>query len=559
MQVNQAHIAKWSRRTGFLLAVLALIASVDYAVTQTVDPMHLYTVCGALGSLGILVGVRLHRPRRAVAWYLLAAGNVSFVVADLIYAHQDSLGTVPFPGLADVFYLAAYPLFAGGLNLLRERRDGGSGNLIDAGILGSSAGLLAWVFLVEPYAADASLTFGAKLVSVAYPVGDLILFAVVAWVVLSAPKSSPALRWLLVATGSLLVSDAVYGFQLLEGTYTRGWVDVGYIVSYLTFGSAALHPSIARMEPAVSTPRFTKKRLVLLFLAAVLGPGLFGLVAGSAGAGDLRVLAIGTVLLFGLVLLRMSGLMSTIQTKASQLAERETELRDTVVLLRRTEAGRRRLLDRVLLTSESERSSLAIGLHDGPIQHLTTITLEADITAMELAEGDVQGATHSLDRLRAGLSQEIEVLRNMMLDLRPPVLDERGLAEALRDQFAAFRERSGISVSLDASLDQRPGRAIETVVYRVAQEALTNVVKHSGAAQVSASCRSSKGVVTFELADDGSGFSVSDVDVGGRNGHLGLASMRERVEAAGGEWRLRSTPGEGSSVRVTFPAGADKS
>jgi signal transduction histidine kinase len=138
-----------------------------------------------------------------------------------------------------------------------------------------------------------------------------------------------------------------------------------------------------------------------------------------------------------------------------------------------------------------------------------------------------------------------------MMGLRPPVLDERGLVQALHDHVLAFTHRTSIPCELDIDevfLDKET----ETIMYRIAQEALTNVANHSKAKHAIVRCGSRNGRVEMEISDDGVGFDPSATDLSGMDGHLGLASIRERIEFAGGSWSLDSAIGKGTRVSVSL-------
>lgn len=544
---------KWARRSAIALALLALPAIFDYSKSTIIDPGWLYPICGVVGSLGIVIGVRIHRPLRSLPWYLLAAGNLMFVAGDVIYWRLDAVGPVPFPALNDVIYLAAYPLLAAGLAGLVGSSRRTRGSFIDASIIATSAGLVAWVFLMEPYATDQSLTMVQRLASIAYPIGDVLLLATVCWFLLSDTRKNMSLTWLLVSTGSLLIFDTIYGVRVLQGTYSTGLLDGGFIISYLTFGAAALDPSMKALVPRKKADRSTisRRRLVLLAGAAILGPGLLALTTLRGAEVNPWVMGMGTLVLFLLAFLRMAGLVRSVERAASLLETQGRELATAVAELKHLEAGRRHLLDAVHTASEIERSTLAVELHDGPIQRLTTLSFEVDLATMGLREDPVL-SKRALLALDAGLSSEIESLRVLMTDLRPPVLDERGLILALGDHVNSFMTRTMIVCELDLDIDVRLNRGTETLLYRIVQEALTNVAKHSKASRVVVRCAARDGEVELEISDDGLGFDASTMDMSGMDGHLGLASIKERVEFVGGRCFIDAAIGRGTRVKVSL-------
>jgi signal transduction histidine kinase len=258
----------------------------------------------------------------------------------------------------------------------------------------------------------------------------------------------------------------------------------------------------------------------------------------------------GTLVLFLLTFLRIAGLARSVERTASLLEIQGRELATVVDELKRLETARRRLLDSVHTAAEIERSSLAVELHDGPIQRLTTLSFEVDLAMMGLKKH--APPRRALLALEEGLTAEIESLRILMTGLRPPVLDERGLNLALGDHAASFMTRTMIVCDLKVNIEMRLNREIETLLYRVAQEALTNVAKHSKATRVVVRCAARDGEIELEISDDGVGFDASATDMSGLDGHLGLASMRERIEFAGGRCWVDTAIGRGTQVHVTL-------
>jgi signal transduction histidine kinase len=141
----------------------------------------------------------------------------------------------------------------------------------------------------------------------------------------------------------------------------------------------------------------------------------------------------------------------------------------------------------------------------------------------------------------------------MMTQLRPPILDERGLEAALRDHVMAMEPGFDLRFSVEASLSGRLSPAQEILLYRVAQEAVSNVVKHSRAQHAWVRLHERDGRILLEVRDDGVGFDLDRAAESGRAGHFGILGMRERVELAGGNFELRSVQGKGSLIRAYLP------
>jgi signal transduction histidine kinase len=248
------------------------------------------------------------------------------------------------------------------------------------------------------------------------------------------------------------------------------------------------------------------------------------------------VIAASAAVLFLLVVTRMAGLIR---------------------LIEQAQAERGRLLDRTVQAAEQERTRLAAELHDGPIQHLSALAYELEAACVRLVSGRVDGGIQSVRKTQDRLQREVGELRRLMVDLRPPVLDEVGLEAALRDHVAAFERRTGIGCTVDVALAERLDPELETVLYRVTQEALTNVEKHARARRLALTLFGGREAARLEIRDDGVGFDPAATADLARRGHFGLLGMRERVELAGGTWSVDARPGRGVAVRATFTRPAD--
>ena len=155
-----------------------------------------------------------------------------------------------------------------------------------------------------------------------------------------------------------------------------------------------------------------------------------------------------------------------------------------------------------------------------------------------------------LQDLQEAVMSEVHHLRETMVRLRPPVLDELGLVAALGDRIRQLQDRAGVAVEVHTDLAYRLPSELETVLYRVVQEALSNVAKHANASSVHPRLVDAGEAVLLEIVDDGAGFYPIR-EKGGAE-HFGLMAMRERVEMAGGRWELESAPGMGTTIRARF-------
>jgi PAS domain S-box-containing protein len=230
-----------------------------------------------------------------------------------------------------------------------------------------------------------------------------------------------------------------------------------------------------------------------------------------------------------------------------------TERMRTQDALAALQLERAKLLDRTVQATEKERKRLALELHDGPVQHLAALALKLERVGIALQRPGRADPAEIVEQIQARLGGEVADLRRMMSELRPPALDERGLEAALMDHLGAVQVQSGLQCTVHSTLDARLDPTNETVLYRVAQEALTNVAKHARAGQAWVNLRSANGQVELEIRDDGVGFDQGQIASMVREGHFGLIGMRERVEMAGGSWELISEPGTGTTVRARLP------
>jgi two-component system NarL family sensor kinase len=215
------------------------------------------------------------------------------------------------------------------------------------------------------------------------------------------------------------------------------------------------------------------------------------------------------------------------------------------------EGERRQLLDAVMSASEKERSALASDLHDGPIQSLTALGFDLELALVSLEGAGSPDTVVRIQAAVADLTGQITSLRALMMNLRPPALDERGLAAALTDLVEDFGARSGVTCEVLVVPVDVP-REVETLLYRAAQEAVANIRQHARARTMSLSLADVGGVLHLEIRDDGIGFDPLDLVRAKEAGQVGLASLVERMQLAGGSCEFDSQIGIGTHVIVEF-------
>jgi two-component system sensor histidine kinase UhpB len=208
-----------------------------------------------------------------------------------------------------------------------------------------------------------------------------------------------------------------------------------------------------------------------------------------------------------------------------------------------------RLSRLILQTQEEERQRVARDLHDEAAQALTSLLVHLRLTERSQTPEDIRQRVHELRELTAAALDEV---RRIALDLRPKILDDLGLVTALEWRLDEFRTAHGIQVEFVVSgVTRRLPATQELVLYRVAQEALSNIAKHAQAGQVRVALEQQEDVVMLSVQDDGIGFSPTPTDDGGQG--LGILGMRERLAMVGGTLSVESRPGAGTHVLARVP------
>lgn len=196
-----------------------------------------------------------------------------------------------------------------------------------------------------------------------------------------------------------------------------------------------------------------------------------------------------------------------------------------------------------------ERQRLSRELHDSVTQSLYGISLYAEAAARALTDGENRPVATNLHEIRETTQEALGEMRLLLFDLRPPLLQEHGLAAALRARLQAVETRAGLVTQFDCHGEARLPPGNEQELYRVAQEALNNVLKHAHAGRVSVRLAVADGQATLAIADDGVGFEPSFSAADG----FGLRGMRERAERLGGTLSIESSPGSGTRIQVELP------
>jgi signal transduction histidine kinase len=215
-----------------------------------------------------------------------------------------------------------------------------------------------------------------------------------------------------------------------------------------------------------------------------------------------------------------------------------------------------RLLSRQLLSAqEEERKMISRELHDQIAQTLTSINVRLASLKTEAAL-NTKGLDKKISSTQRLVEKSVNLVHRFARELRPTVLDDLGLIPALHSFMKSFAKRTGVRASLTAfAAVERLDTVKRTVLFRVAQEALTNVGRHAQAGRVEVSIQKLRDDVCMRIKDDGKSFNVERVLHAEGNGRLGLLGMRERLEMVGGNLVVESAPGTGTTVNAQIPLG----
>jgi len=221
--------------------------------------------------------------------------------------------------------------------------------------------------------------------------------------------------------------------------------------------------------------------------------------------------------------------------------------------LRQSAAELQALSRRLVELQESERRQLSRELHDRVGQNLTALRINLDILQTALAARGNGEARSRIDDSAALLDSTMDTIENVLTELRPPMLDDHGLAAALDWHARSFSTRTGIAVAVRGGEPAvRPPPPVQIALFRIAQEALNNVAKHARARRVEITLDHANGECVMSVQDDGIGFEGVEGTDKPKPG-LGMITMRERSQAVGGRFEVQAVPGHGTRLTVRVP------
>jgi len=286
-----------------------------------------YLAVSALGIGMVVVAATRHGGAGRRVWVALSLGLLLFFAGDVLWTLDSLVWQVGnYPSQADVWYIAGYPVLSLGLGwLVRGRQPGGDRSaLLDAAIVTTGVGVLIGVNVVLPALTDSSASLSSRVVSSGYPLGDLLLLAMIARLAVTDGRRLLAFWFLSASILSILVADAVYNILVINGTNVAEtpWLDIGWMELYLLMGFAVLHRSAPTLVDAAPSQveRLGSVRLLFLGASTLLAPGTLLLQAARDEPLYPVFVGVASIVLSLLVLTRVAGLLRQVQAQSVLLA-----------------------------------------------------------------------------------------------------------------------------------------------------------------------------------------------------------------------------------------------
>jgi signal transduction histidine kinase len=554
-------MASWrDRRTELALLAGVALTGVYFAVPDGAAKNGIYGLIGFAAVVAIVWCAR-----DSVPWLLFAAGNLLFSIGDDIGAGFWN-GNPPVPSAADAFYLAGYPLIAGGLLLLlfatgSHRRVAA---LADATIVTFAFLLVQWVYLLDGIFGGSDSTFTIA-VNAAYPLMDLVLLAGLAGFFVTAAWRTPAFSLLVGSVVLLLVADEVFAF----GSYTSGdWIDSGWLLSYVLWAAAALHPSRRQLSQPTRrrSPRLrvSPLRVGALTLALLAAPIV--LLIQHLRHAPLHVPAIATTaaVISVFVVLRLTGILRALESiRARERAARA----DAEQAQRLLEAQNERLVEADRLKDEF----VALISHDLRTP-LTSIMGYVELSLDEPLEDDTRTYLEVVARSSQRLLRLVDDLlfvarlQSGRLELAPSRLDLSEVARQAAQEARGRADAKDLNLVVDSNgpvpIDADRGR-----IFQLLDNLVSNAIKFTpdgGKVEIKVAA---DGIARLEVCDTGIGFTESEAarvferfyrtdraverQVPGTG--LGLFIAHAITDAHGGAISAHPRAGGGAVFRVELP------
>jgi signal transduction histidine kinase len=554
----------------YLVGGLAATALYFLLPWDTVGQGFVYDGIGVSAAVAVVAGTLLHQPKNRLPWYLFAAGLLAFAVGDTIFNLYDKVWhrNPPVPSAADVFYLSGYPFLAVGLALLIGRVEAGRrvAGLIDAAIFSIAFALVQWVFVIDDIVHGEG-SAAAKGVALAYPAMDVVLLAALAIYFLTPAWRTVSYRYLAASIVLLLIADEVYATSP-DSYANTSWLDAGWLLSYVLWGVAALHPSMTALSdprPA-RQPRLHPIRLAFLAAGLLTAPIVLVIQRATDMEIDAVPIAVAAALLAAFVLERLARLVRSLD----RLRREEREARAEAEFAQRLLAEQN---ERLRETDRLKDEFVALISHDlrtplTSIMGYLELTMDDETLGAE-PRSYLEVVQRNSERLLRLVNDLLFVARLEAgeLDLHATELDLGGCVrqavEEARPRAAAKGIELGCQVQSVPELYADRGR-----MFQLLDNLITNAIKFTpegGRVEVRLLQRDSR--LRLEVSDTGIGIAREELGrlferffrastaterhIPGTG--LGLYIAGAIVAAHGGEIDVESAPGEGTRFCVELP------
>lgn len=209
---------------------------------------------------------------------------------------------------------------------------------------------------------------------------------------------------------------------------------------------------------------------------------------------------------------------------------------------------------KMLMIQEEEKRRISRDLHDETGQIVIALGASLNIIEKELKEGHVENAVKLIGESRKRIQEIAGKMKSLAFTLRPPGLDILGLAAVLREYFSECTKSSPVKVEFNENIkDKKLNENIEITLYRIVQEAIYNVLKHSMAKKVKVGLIVNSGILQLTIEDDGKGFDIESYKAQNDIAKMGLRGIKERVDILNGNFYIESAPGEGTKLKIDLP------
>jgi len=568
-----ADVSREFRAGALFLAAGVVLTGVYFALPAGgAVALTVYESLGAAASLAILAGVRRFRPEHRLPWLLLSAGNALFVIGDVL--SDLSVGAAWVPSPSDGFYLAGYPFLTAALVLLvlsaggRDR----TAAFADVGIVTCAFALFQWVFVMAPAIRAGSGTSG-QVVAGLYPAMDVVLLAGFAGFFVSPAWRTPSFGLLSASVAVFFIGDEIYG--LSPGTYRTGdWLDATWMLSYVLFGAAALHPSMRTlsMPRRMASLRVSRVRIGLLAAALLSAPVVLLVQHERGGRLEIPAVFACAAAVAVLVVGRLTGILRALERirlreRAARTLAEEAQMQLVEQNERLVEADR--VKDEfVALISHDLRTPLT------SIIGYVELALDEDVDPPldEERRSYLDVVSRSSERLLRLVDDLLFVARLQAgrLVLEPSQLDLAEIAVQAVAEARPHAERKGLALSFLGD-GRVPVEGDRGRIFQLLDNLVSNAVKFTPeGGRIDVRTLRAVGGAVLEVSDTGIGlppgehervferFFRSTLAVSNQipGTGLGLFIAKAIVDAHGGRISASLRDGGGTTFRIELPAEA---